>query len=74
MMGLDKAIVGRRKFLFILGTGAGVATGVKLAASSAPITDPDTQHRPENLDPRYRETNHIRTFYQVSRYEGGRSC
>jgi len=60
-----KARVGRRDFLRILGTGVGVAAGA--GALSAPA-HADSETDEEKRKARYRETEHVRTFYRVNRY------
>lgn len=61
----DKATVGRREFLRTLGVGAGLAaaTAVPLATESAA-----TESEAEKKKARYRETDHVKTFYRVNRY------
>ena len=61
-----KATVGRRDFLRALATGAGVA-----AVSAGPLattTAADTENNDEKRKARYKETDHIKTFYRVNRY------
>jgi hypothetical protein len=58
--------IGRRDFLRALGAGAGVA-----AASSAPLAGgakADSENTDEKRKARYRETDHVKTFYRVNRY------
>lgn len=62
----DKTDVGRRDFLRILGIGAGVA-----AASAGPLASAaqaDSESRDERRKARYKETDHVKTFYRVNRY------
>jgi hypothetical protein len=65
-----KARVGRRDFLRALGAGAGVAvaTAGPLATSAAA----DSESNDEKRKARYRETEHVRTFYRVNRYPSKR--
>lgn len=61
-----KAAVDRRKFLRALGAGAGVA-----ATTAAPLSTPakaDTESNDEKRKARYKETDHVKTFYRVNRY------
>jgi hypothetical protein len=59
--------VGRRDFLRILGTG-GVAAGAGVLATGSAHADSETED--EKRKARYRETEHVRTFYRVNRYPG----
>jgi hypothetical protein len=56
----------RRSFLRALGAGAGASV-----AGSASLSGPaaaDTETDQEKRKPRYRETEHVKTFYRVNRY------
>jgi hypothetical protein len=58
--------VGRRDFLRALGAGAGAA-----ATSAGPLAgtaQADTESADEKRKARYRETDHVKTFYKVNRY------
>jgi hypothetical protein len=58
--------VGRRDFLRALGAGASVAV-----ASTGPLAGEalaDTETDDEKRKPRFRETEHVKTFYRVNRY------
>ena len=58
--------VGRRDFLRILGgTGVGVAAGAGAMATPAQA---DSETGDEKTKTRYRETEHVKTFYRVNRY------
>jgi hypothetical protein len=60
-----KSTIRRRDFLRALGAGAGVA------ATSAPLATQalaDTENNDEKRKARYKETDHVKTFYQVNRY------
>ena len=61
----DKAAVGRRDFLRTMGAGAGLAAtaAIPLATSAAA-----TQADAEKNKTRYRETDHVKTFYRVNGY------
>lgn len=63
-----KTTVGRREFLRALGAGAGVA--VATAAPLATEARADTENNDEKRKARYRETEHVKTFYRVNRYPG----
>ena len=61
-----RTAVGRRDFLRALGAGAGVA-----AVSAAPLaTDgyADSESDADKKKARYRETEHVKTYYRVNRY------
>jgi hypothetical protein len=61
----DKPKVGRRDFLRVLGAGAGVAA----AAGSLPANArADSETNDEKRKSRYRETEHVKTFYRVNGY------
>jgi hypothetical protein len=62
----DKAAVARRDFLRALATGAGVA-----AVSAGPLAtaaSADTENNDEKRKARYKETDHVKTYYRVNRY------
>ena len=61
----DKAKVGRRDFLRVLGAGAGVAAAGGSLPTSARA---DSETNDEKRKPRYQETEHVKTFYRVNRY------
>jgi hypothetical protein len=61
-----KAQLGRRDFLRALGAGASAA-----AASAGPLAGEalaDTETDDEKRKPRYRETEHVKTYYRVNHY------
>jgi len=61
-----KGKVGRRDFLRALGAGAGVAV-----AAGGPLATPaaaDSENNDEKRKARYKETEHVKTFYKVNRY------
>ena len=64
----DKQLLARRDFLRTLGAGAGVAAGA--AGPLAPAALADTETNDEKRKSRYRETEHVKTFYRVNRYPG----
>ena len=60
----DKRKVGRRDFLRALGAGAGVA----VAAPLATVAKADSETNDEKRKARYKETDHVKTYYRVNRY------
>jgi hypothetical protein len=62
----DKAAVGRREFLRVLGAGAGVA--VTTAVPLATAARADSESNDEKRKARYKETDHVKTYYRVNRY------
>ena len=56
--------VGRRDFLRVLGVGATVAAAAPLASPAKA----DTENNDEKRKARYKETEHVKTFYRVNRY------
>jgi len=60
------AKVGRREFLRALGAGASAA--VAGAGPLAGEARADTETDAEKRKPRYRETEHVKTYYRVNRY------
>jgi hypothetical protein len=61
----DKAKVGRREFLRVLGAGAGAAAVVPSIPSEARA---DSENDQEKRKARYKETDHIKAYYRVNRY------
>lgn len=61
----DKAKVGRREFLRVLGAGAGAAAVAPSLASEARA---DSENDQEKRKARYKETDHIKAYYRVNRY------
>ncbi len=62
----DKTTVARRDFLRVLATGAGAA-----AVSAGPLATSaaaDNESNDEKRKARYKETDHVKTFYRVNRY------
>jgi hypothetical protein len=66
MKSTEKTTVGRREFLRTIGLGAGVA--VTAAAPLATDAKADTENNDEKRKSRYRETDHVKTFYRVNGY------
>ena len=60
----DKRTLGRRDFLRALGVGAGAAT----MAPPATGAKADSENNDEKRKARYKETDHVKTFYRVNRY------
>jgi hypothetical protein len=61
-----KTKVGRRDFLRALGAGAGVAATA--AGPLASAAKADSESADERKKARYKETDHVKTFYRVNRY------
>jgi len=61
-----KTKVGRRDFLRAIGSGAGLAAAA--AAPLATVAKADTENNDEKRKARYKETDHVKTFYRVNRY------
>jgi hypothetical protein len=61
----QKAKVGRRDFLRTLGAGA---TAAVAAAPLAGEARADSESNDEKRKSRYRETEHVKTYYRVNRY------
>ena len=61
----NKSKIGRRDFLRAMGAGAGAA-----ASASAPLATPAAaaESDTDKKKARYRETDHVKTFYKVNRY------
>ena len=64
MQSKDKAAVGRREFLRVLGAGATVAAAAPLATEAKA----DTETNDEKRKGRYKETDHVKAFYRVNRF------
>ena len=60
----DKRTVGRRDFLRALGVGAGAAATAPLATAAKA----DSETNDEKRKARYKESDHVKTFYKVNRY------
>ena len=62
-----KAKVGRRDFIRKVGLGtAGV--GATLATPLVGSAQADSENNDEKRKARYKETDHVKTFYRVNRY------
>jgi H+/Cl- antiporter ClcA len=62
----EKAAVGRREFLRVLGAGAGVAATTAAPLATAAMADSETND--EKRKARYKESDHVKAFYRVNRY------
>ena len=61
----ETAKLGRRDVLRVLGVGAGVAaTSAAPLATAAQAAESDADKKKA----RYKETDHVKTFYRVNRY------
>ena len=61
----EKRKFGRRDFLRAMGAGAGLAvTAAPLAATPAAAAESEDDKKKA----RYKETDHVKKFYQVNRY------
>ena len=64
-MSESKTKVGRREFLRAIGvSGVAVATAAPLATPAVA----DTETNDEKRKTRYKETDHVKTYYRVNRY------
>ncbi len=63
----DKAKVGRRDFLRVLGVGAGAAA---VAPAMSVEARADSESNDEKKKARYKETDHVKAYYRVNRYPG----
>ena len=62
----NKAKVARRDFLRVLGAGAAATAATPLATEARA----DSENNDEKRKARYKETDHVKTFYRVNRYPG----
>jgi hypothetical protein len=62
----EKHALGRREFLRKVGGSAGVA--ITAGGTLADGARADTETNDEKRKSRYRETEHVKTFYRVNRY------
>jgi hypothetical protein len=62
-----KTTVGRRDFLRKVGIGA-VGAGTTLATPLMAPAQADSETDQEKRKARYRETEHVKTYYRVNRY------
>ena len=61
----DKAMVGRRDFLRVLGAGAGAAA---VAPAMTVEARADSESNDEKRKSRYKETEHVKAYYRVNNY------
>ena len=64
-----KTTVDRRDFLRKAGLGA-VGAGATLATPLVGAAQADSESGDEKLKSRYRQTDHVNTYYRVNRYPG----
>lgn len=64
-----KTTVDRRDFLRKAGLGA-VGAGATLATPLAGPAQADSENGDEKRKARYRQTDHVNTYYRVNRYPG----
>lgn len=64
-MKTDKAKLGRRDVLRVLGSGAGLAAASGTLATAASA---DSENNEEKRKSRYRESEHVKAYYRVNRY------
>ena len=64
--GKPASALGRREFLRKMGGGAGVA--IAAGGTLGGEARADTETNDEKRKSRYRETEHVKTFYRVNRY------
>jgi len=63
----QKATVGRRDFLRKVGIGT-VGAGATLATPLISSAQADSENNEEKRKARYKETDHVKTYYRVNRY------
>jgi GH24 family phage-related lysozyme (muramidase) len=64
-----KAVGGRRDFLRKVGIGT-VGVGATLATPLVAPAQADSETDQEKRKARYKETDHVKTYYRVNRYPG----
>jgi hypothetical protein len=65
----NKPTVGRRDFLRKVGVGA-VGAGATLATPLIAPAQADSENNDEKRKARYKESDHVKTYYRVNRYPG----
>ena len=65
----NKATVDRRDFLRKAGLGA-VGAGATMATPLVGPAQADSENGDEKRKARYRQTDHVNTYYRVNRYPG----
>jgi hypothetical protein len=68
-MKMNKAKLGRRDVLRVLGSGAGFAAASGTLATGASA---DSENNEEKRKSRYRESEHVKAYYRVNRYPSKR--
>jgi hypothetical protein len=61
---VDKTKVARRDFLRVLGAGAGAAAASPIVTAAKA----DSENNDEKRKSRYRESDHVKTYYRVNGY------
>ena len=62
----QKSKLGRRDFLRALGAGAGVAAVSAMPGATTAAADSENDN--DKRKARYKESDHVKTFYRVNRY------
>jgi GH24 family phage-related lysozyme (muramidase) len=65
----NKTMGGRRDFLRKVGIGT-IGAGATLATPLVTAAQADSETDDEKRKPRYKETDHVKTYYRVNRYPG----
>jgi hypothetical protein len=60
----SKATLGRRRFFRALGAGAAAIVTAPLATAARS----DSETNDEKMKSRYKQSDHVKAFYQVNRY------
>jgi secreted PhoX family phosphatase len=61
----EKQKLGRRDFLRTMGAGAGLAVAAAAPLATSAVAE---ENDSEKKKARYKETDHVKTFYKVNRY------
>jgi hypothetical protein len=64
MTSKQKTALGRREFLRVASVGAAAAAAAPLVSEAKA----DTENNDEKRKARYKETDHVKKFYQTNRY------
>ena len=65
---LPKAGLGRRDMLKVLGLSAGAAAATVVPVAVEPAAAQGADKEADRKKVRYRETEHVKTFYRTNRY------
>jgi hypothetical protein len=65
----NKTMGGRRDFLRKVGIGT-IGVGATLATPLVTPAQANSETDDEKRKPRYKETDHVKTYYRVNRYPG----